>query len=54
MFFYKFLLKKGINEEYFESSIFFEDQKYYFVFESRLSFSQMIIFAKLFRRYPML
>ena len=38
MFFSKFLLKWGKNEEYFESSIFFEGQKYYFVFESRLNF----------------
>ena len=28
----------GKNEEDFESSIFFEAQKYYFVFESRLNF----------------
>ena len=35
MFFYKSLLKLGKNEE---SSIFFETQKYYFVFESRLNF----------------
>ena len=35
--FYKFLLKWGKNED-FESTIFFETQKYYFVFESRLSF----------------
>ena len=38
MFFYIFLLKWGKNEEGFESSIFFEAQKYYFVFESRLNF----------------
>ena len=38
MFFYKFLLKRGKNEENFQSSIFFEAQKYYFVFESRLIF----------------
>ena len=38
MFFYKFLLKWGKNEENFESSIFFEAQKYCFVFESRLIF----------------
>ena len=37
IFFYKFLLKWGKNED-FESSIFFEAQKYYFVFESRLNF----------------
>ena len=28
----------GKNEENFESSIFFEAQKYYFVFESTLDF----------------
>ena len=38
MFFYNFLLKWVKNEENFESSIFFEAQKYYFVFESRLNF----------------
>ena len=38
MFFYKFLLKWGKNEENFESSISFEARKYYFVFESRLNF----------------
>ena len=37
-FFYKFFLKWGKNEENLESSIFFEAQKYYFVFESRLIF----------------
>ena len=37
IFFYKFLLKWGKNED-FESTIFFEAQKYYFVFESRLNF----------------
>ena len=37
MFFYKLLLKWGENEENFESSIFFEARKYYFVFESRLN-----------------
>ena len=37
IFFYKFLLKWGKNEEDFESSIFFETQKYHFVFESRLN-----------------
>ena len=37
IFFYKFLLKWGKNED-FESSIFFEAQKYYFVFELRLNF----------------
>ena len=35
---YKFFLKWGKNEEDFESSIFFEAQKCYFVFESRLNF----------------
>ena len=38
IFFYKFLLKWGKNEENFESSIFFKVQEYYFVFESRLNF----------------
>ena len=38
IFFSKFLVKYGKNEEGFESSIFFEAQKYYFVFESRLNF----------------
>ena len=38
MFFYKFVLKWGKNKENFESSIFFEAQKYYFVFEWRLNF----------------
>ena len=38
MLFYKFLLKWGKNEENLEFSIFFEDQKYYFLFESRLNF----------------
>ena len=38
IFFYKFLLKWGKNEEDFESSIFFEAQKYYFVSELRLNF----------------
>ena len=38
MFFHKFLLKWGKNEENFESSIFFEAQKYYFAFESWLNF----------------
>ena len=36
IFFYNFLLKWGENEEDFESSIFFEAQKYYVTFESRL------------------
>ena len=36
--FYKFLLKWEKTEVDFESSIFFEAQKYYFVFESRLIF----------------
>ena len=37
-----------------ESNIFFEVQKYYFVFESRLIFFffQMVIFSTLFRRCP--
>ena len=38
VFFYKFFLKWGKNEEDFESSIFFEAQKYYLPFESRLNF----------------
>ena len=38
-----------------ESDIFFEVQKYYFVFEARLIyFFQMVIFATLFRRCPLL
>ena len=37
IFFYKFLLKWGKSEEDFESSMSFEAQKYYFVFESRLN-----------------
>ena len=38
-----------------ESNIFLEVQKHYFVFESRLIiFFQMVIFATLFRRCPML
>ena len=36
-FFNKFLLKWGKNKEDSESSIFFEAQKYYLVFESRLN-----------------
>ena len=55
MFFYKALLKWGKNGENVESTIFFEAQKYYFVFESRLNFLfQMVIFATLFRRCPTL
>ena len=38
MFFYKFLIKWGTNEKNVESSIFFEAQKYYFVFDSRFNF----------------
>ena len=38
IFFYKFLLKWGKNEEDFESSIFFEAQKYYFVLNGGLIF----------------
>ena len=54
MFFYKFLSKWGKNEG-FESSIFFETQKYYFAFESRLNvFFQIVLFATLFRRFPTL
>ena len=55
MFFYNFLLKWVKNEENFESSIFFEAQKYYFVFESRLNFFfQMVILTTLFRSCPTL
>ena len=52
--FYKLFLKWGKIEEDFESSIFLEAQKYYFAFESRLFFFQMVIFATLFRRCPTL
>ena len=38
MFFYKFLLKWVKNEKNFESTIFFEAQKCYCVFELRLNF----------------
>ena len=38
MFFYNFLLTWVKNERNFESNIFFEGPKYYFVFESRLNF----------------
>ena len=38
MFFYIFLLKWGKIDEDFESSKFFEVQKYYFVFHSRVIF----------------
>ena len=38
MFFYKFLLKWGKMKKNVESNIFFEVQKYYFVFESRLTY----------------
>ena len=49
IFFYKFFLKWGKNEEDFESCIFFEAQKFYLGFESRLNcFFQMVIFAILF------
>ena len=55
MFFYKFLLKWVKYEENFESTIFFEAQKCYCVFELRLNFFfQMVIFATLFRRCPRL
>ena len=50
-------VKMGKKWRKFESSIFFEAQKYYFVFESRLFFFfffQMVLFAKLFRRCPTL
>ena len=46
IFIYKFLLKWGKNED-FESSIFFEAQKYYFVF-------QMVVSRTLFRLCPTL
>ena len=36
IFFYKFILKWGKNKEDFQSRIFFEAQKHYFAFESRL------------------
>ena len=36
IFFYKFILKWGKNKEDFQSRIFFEVQKHYFAFESRL------------------
>ena len=53
--FYKFLLKWKIEED-FESSMFLESQKYYFAFESRfiIFFFELVIFATLFRRCPML
>ena len=38
IFFYKFLLNWGKSQEDFEFSIFFEGQKYSFVFEWRLNF----------------
>ena len=38
MFFYKFLLKWGKMKKNVESNIFFEVQKYCFVFESRLTY----------------
>ena len=49
-------LNMGKNEEDCESIIFFEAQKYYFIFESRLIFFffQMAIFATMFRRCPTL
>ena len=37
-YFYKFFLKWEKTEGFFECSIFFEAQKFYFVFESRLNF----------------
>ena len=48
-------LKWGKMKKNIESNIFFEVQKYYFVFESRLIFFfQMVIFATLFRHCPTL
>ena len=55
IFFYKFLLQWGKHEEDFKSSIFFEAQKYCFVFEWKKNFFfQMVICATLFRRWPTL
>ena len=43
-------LKYGKMKKNIESNIFFEVQKYYFVFESMLKyFFQMVIFGRLFR-----
>ena len=48
-------LNMGKNEEDCESIIFFEAQKYYFAFESRLNcFFQMAIVATMFRLCPTL
>ena len=54
IFFLQIPLKMGKNEEDLEFSIFFEAHKYYFVFESRLIFFQMVKFLRLFRRCPKL
>ena len=54
LFFYKFLLKRGINEEGFESSIFFEAQTFYCFKIEVYIFFQMVIFATLFRHFPTL
>ena len=40
------------NEEDFESSIFFEGQKYYFVFESRLNFFSNGHIRKVLSTFP--
>ena len=54
LFFYKFLLKREINEEGFESSIFFEAQTFYCFKIEVYIFFQMVIFATLFRHCPTL
>ena len=54
LFFYKFLLKRAINEEGFESSIFFEAQTFYCFKIEVYIFFQMVIFATLFRHCPTL
>ena len=54
MFFRKFLLKWGKNEEDFESSIFFEAQKYFFVFESWLNFFSNCHFRNVVSAFPTL
>ena len=54
LFFYKFLLKRGINEEGFESSIFFEAQTFYCFKIEVYIFFQMVLFATLFRHCPTL
>ena len=54
IFIYKFLLKWEKAEGHFESSIFFEAQKYSLFLNRSLIFFQMVIFATLFRRFPTL